>query len=1174
MGAGLQGFQGYAGYQGSQGNILSTLNTFDYEYYLLLNEDVQDVFHSNDDAIWYDHWLKYGQYENRPHRFWRYTIGFQGSQGSQGAQGAQGVQGYIGDLGLFGVQGFQGDQGYGPQGFQGTITGNDGFTGWQGKQGIVGDPGVRGYQGNTSVSAGLQGNQGFQGFQGGIGLSGFQGVDGNVGNNGNSGFQGFQGNVGRIGNLIGFQGNIDTEGNQGVQGFQGWIGDGSPSTGLQGNQGLQSGGITGSQGYTGFDGNSAINIGPQGNQGDQGDGTQGARGLRGNDGYMGPQGFSGGIQGDVGNQGNQGIQGSQGTNDIPGNEGFQGHQGFQGNSGVIGNDGYKGNDGNIGNQGFQGNGGIRGFQGGGGNGAQGNQGFQGNIGADGFQGVDGFQGNQGFQGGGSGVGPQGVQGSQGNKGTQGLLQPYIEKTGISNTNLTFSTYTANDIVSITTAPLSVAGAYLGGSGTDSINGQRPPLLICCGSSGIVYVGGNMNCGTNGTGNNPFDFAGNTITGYASTVFYIAGFNSIGTQVFFKFCGGGDGTGNMIGLQCDSSSGTVFCVGQMQQSTSFVAKDFSGNTISMANNSNGVTNVFCGALDSTGTQQFFKVTGSNISAVANVACYYSQTLQSIYVCGMYNTSSSLPKDFDGNTVTGIGNTDIFLAKLTSSGTQTYYKFAGSTASDTQAGTPLILTESSGSFIFCSFIVDASATVIGFNGVTVATSGINIGCFCAGLDSAGTQQFFKVAGTLTTTRASNQILDLTTDSSNNVYIAGVFNYGTSGGKDFAGNSAPGYTTGTTSTRNLFASSIATTGTQRFFSVAGYASAVGQNGTNFKTYPSIRINSNYDVFFFSGILSNASIFRDFAGNTVSGFASSGYDICLAGLNSIGTQQFFKICGGSNDDIAGNLELDPTTGIVYVSGVINTDVTTKDFNGDTTSGYGGLDVFTSGMNSSGTQQFFKVSGGSSDDTVQYQIASAGNILNSIIFTNNSQIYVTGLINCGTGGTGNLPVDFNGNAVTGYGAGIDIFLAGFDTTGHQLTYRLMGVNGVSSSNLPTDIATMTTGGKAYVYIQGLITPSALPYNLDGTTLGSGITYSGTESYVTGIPTAQVCPIGIAATDTAGGTTDVVLMGVWPYTGAVQNSFYYFDNVTGITTGAGFRYRVGFGSGTNELSFHVEDTAI
>ena len=1158
MGAGLQGFRGFQGSTGSQGNqasIRENQNTFDYEFYNLKNIDVEKVFHADDRDIWYDHWIRYGIQENRQHRFWTKTVGYQGSQGSQG--GFQGFTGFQGPAGPQGDQGFQANIGIqvpGNAGFKG-VQGFDGFTGAM--SGQQGNQGNVGFQGFVSATAGAQGDQGPQGYIG----SQIGGYNGDQGNQANIGFQisGFQGRTG-------FQGNVS--GVQGDQGFQGFQGNGA--------QGFQA--------FKGFQGNQSNDIGNQGYQGIQILGIQGYRGNRGYDGFMGDQGNQGEQHAHPAYIGNQGEQGNVGLQTFTGFQGLQANRGFQGFAGDIGS---QGNQGDQGNQGFTNTSGVQG--------AQGNQGI---TGLQGFQGLQGIQGNQGFTGivglqGLQGIqGLQSNQGLQGNQGFQGFEQAgiYVD---IANTNLVLSSYNTADIVSETIYKTDFANMLKKTAVGTGVGDILEPIsanynyVMATSSSGYTYVGGTIDLGTNGTANVAKDFSGNTVTAGNIYSVFVACLDSTGTQKFFKTAygtGTGTGTTRLQGIAIDTATEMAYIFGTLAIQSGSYYIDFSGATVTITNQN--TNDCFVSALNTTGTQQFFKVSTNTASGanINNRVMYYSQTLQSMYV--IFNVTFGTARDFDGNTVTGYGSYDVVFAKLSSTGTQTFYKLSGSTGDDRVGDSVYAIYEDTASNIIISGNILALANLKDFNATTVSSgSTISGAVFLASFNSVGTQNFYGICGSTGTAVGTTQLTQIVTDSSSNIYVAGIIRVGTNGtgaaAKDFVGNLITGAAINVTAQQDTFVAALNSAGTQTYFKVGPYVP------TTNPSMPVMLLAGDFVYIYSSTQITALSgqIVYNFDGTTLAAYTSAtGTEPFFAKVSTTdGTVSFFKHAGSvtqasnNTSNCTNYCVYDSDSQNFYMLGMIGTDTTTFDFSGATVTGNGLLDIFFSSLNTIGTQNFFKMSGGGGDDFIPYNVnvgTDFGVFQSGIVMTTDKRIYVAGTIDFGTGGTGNAVKDFNGSLQTGYGGtSSNLMLAGFDTSGNQLMYKFAGTVSTGSLALARNITSWTLNNKSYVNIFGLVLPASAFKDLDGNTIASGSTTDIVTCYVIMTEGAVKTPIGVATAQTSGGSTNVLMLGEIAETGTIAKTFYYFDGNTGITTTTN-RFRTGFSPRDGTLSFRSQDTSI
>jgi len=245
------------------------------------------------------------------------------------------------------------------------------------------------------------------------------------------------------------------------------------------------------------------------------------------------------------------------------------------------------------------------------------------------------------------------------------------------------------------------------------------------SSGNIYVTGYTGGGLDG----------NTNSGSYDII--LVKYNSSGTKQWTKQLGTSSEDWG-YGVTTDLS-GNIYLTGG-------TGGELDGNT-----NSTGEEDIFLIKFNSSGTKQWTKelVTSSNDSG-------YGVTTDSsgnIYLTG--DTGGGL----DGNT--NSGNKDIFLIKYSSSGTKQWTKQLGTSSNDHGWK---VTTDSSGNIYVTGW------TEGGLDGNTSSGSD---DIFLVKYNSSGTKQWTKQLGT-----SSNDVgMDVTTDSSGNIYVTGY----TGGGLD---------------------------------------------------------------------------------------------------------------------------------------------------------------------------------------------------------------------------------------------------------------------------------------------------------------------------------------------------------------------------------------------------------
>ena len=322
---------------------------------------------------------------------------------------------------------------------------------------------------------------------------------------------------------------------------------------------------------------------------------------------------------------------------------------------------------------------------------------------------------------------------------------------------------------------------------------------------------------------------------------------------------------------------------------------------------------------------------------------------IYVTG------SIMGGLDGNTSSG--ESDIFLVKYNSSGTKQWTKQLGTSSNDWGNG---VSTDSSGNIYVTGY------TSGGLDGNT--SSGVG-DMFLVKYNSSGTKKWTKQLGT----SSSDDGRGVSTDSSGNIYVTGT----TYGGLD--GNTSSG-------SDDIFLVKYDSSGTKQWTKQLGTSSIDYGKGVSTDSSGNIYVTG-------------------YTGGGLDGNTSSGGlgDIFLVKYNSSGTKQWTKQLGTSSDDWGNGVSTD-SSGNIYVTGVNGGGL-----DGNTSSGW--YDIFLVKYNSSGTKQWTKVLGTSSNDWGKgVSTDSSGNI------------YVTGYTGGGLDGNTN-----SGYVYTYYS---DIFLVKYNSSG------------------------------------------------------------------------------------------------------------------------------------------------
>jgi len=347
---------------------------------------------------------------------------------------------------------------------------------------------------------------------------------------------------------------------------------------------------------------------------------------------------------------------------------------------------------------------------------------------------------------------------------------------------------------------------------------------------------------------------------------------------------------------------------------------------------------------------------------------------VYVAG--GTNGGL----DGNT--NAGNTDLFVVKYNSSGTKQWTRQLGSSSRDSANG---VATDSSGNVY-----------------VTGMTNGGLDGCKNAGIEdlfvvkynSSGTKQWTNQLGSSSRDSAD----DVATDSSGNIYVTGT-TYSELDGNTSAGKA------------DLFVVKYNSSGTHQWTKQLGtdrYDEARG-----------VATDSSGNVYV-TGYTEGG-----LDGNTSLGKA----DLFVVKYNSSGTKQWANQLGTWDTDFANGVATD-SSGNVYVTGS-----TYRSLDGNTSAG--NADLFVVKYNSSGTKQWTKQLGSSSNDYA-----------NDVVTDSSGNAYVTGTTYGGLDGNTSA-----GNA--------DLFVVKYNSSGTKQWTKQLGTSSTDTAN------GVTTDSSGNIYVAG-----------------------------------------------------------------------------------------------------------
>lgn len=337
---------------------------------------------------------------------------------------------------------------------------------------------------------------------------------------------------------------------------------------------------------------------------------------------------------------------------------------------------------------------------------------------------------------------------------------------------------------------------IGGTGLDDAK------AVAVDSSGNVYAGGGY---SNDSSNSKTvtDFSGATLNGKTTGAVhdaYVAKFDASGNQLWIKTLGGSS-TDRVNTLAVDGSS-NVYVGGQFVNDSSNTnsVTDFSGATLNGKSTTAGY-DAYVAKLNTSGTHQWTKTLGgSDYDAVHGMRLDNSDN---IYAAGSYSNDSSNSKTvtgFDGTSINGLTtlvDSDVFMIKLDTNGTQQLIKTMGGQGADNGYS---VAVDSSGNIYVAGYYENDSIntnTVKDFSGATLngKTTTISGEAFVVRLNASGTQQWIKTLGGT----YSNELAKKVAVGSGNVYVVGEYrndSINTNTVTDFAGDILYGKTASNTS------------------------------------------------------------------------------------------------------------------------------------------------------------------------------------------------------------------------------------------------------------------------------------------------------------------------------------------------------------------------------------------
>jgi hypothetical protein len=390
---------------------------------------------------------------------------------------------------------------------------------------------------------------------------------------------------------------------------------------------------------------------------------------------------------------------------------------------------------------------------------------------------------------------------------------------------------------------------------------------------------------------------------------------------------------------------------------------------------------------------------------------------VYVAGIFQGSAIFGLgESNQTTLTSAGGDDMFVARYDSSGALQWVKRAGGTGMDRGLG---VAVDASG-YVFVTGLFQGLATFgSGETHEKILSSSGSDDVFLAQFDGTGALQWVKRAGGT----ASDQGVAVAVDDSGSAYLTGFFN----GSATFAQGEANQTTLISAGSADIFVAQYDFTGALRWVRRAGGTGSdqsvgIGMDGAG----------NSYVTGFFNG----TATFGQGQGNQTTLASAGDRDMFVAQYDANGFLQWVKRSGGTGADRGFNIAVDGS-GNSYVTGLFNGSATfgQGQANQTTLTSAGLGDIFIAKHDSTGTLQWVRRAGGTSDD---------GGL--SIAVDGSGNTYLTGFFN---------GINHHGTATFGLGepnqttltsAGDrDVFVVKYDPSGLLQWAKRAGAGGAST---------------------------------------------------------------------------------------------------------------------------------
>lgn len=376
-------------------------------------------------------------------------------------------------------------------------------------------------------------------------------------------------------------------------------------------------------------------------------------------------------------------------------------------------------------------------------------------------------------------------------------------------------------------------------------------------------------------------------------------------------------------------------------------------------SRGGTDVFILKCDGNGTLLWLKQFGGT-GAEIHTGGIAIDSLEMIYLTGSFEGSAN----YDSDTLTSNGFSDIFLVKLDSQGDLQWKKRAGGINPDW--GIACTVGENGELYVTGQFGVDPSVPPVQtegeFDGTTILSNG-GADVFLAKYDLNGNLNWVKPCGSVKSDLSSGVVID----DSGNVMISGAFN---GSQMQFDNYQLPNISVGSTIS-SAFVAKFDGAGT---FSWANTLGSVNTGGIGFNsrvTSGEIQIdenNNSYIAGFFTGNLKTIS-------QTVN--THGDMDMYLVSYDPQGNQRWVQAIGGGGFEDGLGILYDKKQSALLLTGTYNGDAA---IGGDTLAMVNGTDIFVASLDQAGVLNWAISAGGTGHD-----------LSNAIAIDKDDNIVITG---------------------------------------------------------------------------------------------------------------------------------------------------------------------------------------